>query len=74
MNIIVKPGAVKVTDIVANHFCADTVSADEIKSAYDRCGRILSNPEQFPNADVEYLLELEDALFEQAPTACDMGL
>lgn len=72
--ISVKPNHIRVSGIVADHFCANYVRADDLKTVYDRCGRILGNPDQFPNADTAYLCELEDALFEQAPAACTLGL
>ena len=73
-NFKVKPGVVAISGIVASHFCADQIGAEEIKDAYDRCGMILGNPSRFPKADTAYLCELEDALFEQAPTACTLGI
>ena len=73
-NVQVKPGIVAISGIVAAYFCANQIGAEEIKAAYDRCAKILNNPDRFPKADTAYLCELEGALFEQAPTACTLGI
>lgn len=67
------PDFFPITGKLASHFCDDQIAAADVKREYDRANHILSNPDKFPNADVETLDWLAEALFELSPTAATVG-
>jgi hypothetical protein len=59
--------------ILLEHFChmrGESVALDIFQSAWEAAGRILSNPERFPKADIARLALVYEALFECDPSAC----
>lgn len=58
-----------ITGRLAAHFSSDDITARQIGLEYRNAERVLLNPEQFPNADVNTLEWLAEQLFELSPTA-----
>lgn len=63
----------KITGFLASHFCADEISASQLREAYLGTERVLSNANEFPNADFPFLERLSEELFQLSPGAAMVG-